>query len=570
MPDVALLRDDLGAFADAADVPLADWQVESLRLQTRITAIVGPRQSGKSRSLSSLALWFAFRAREQRVLIVSAGEEAARRLLGEVRRVATASPLLAGSIVDEQAGLVTLTNGSEIRSVPASERQIRGWSVDLLLCDEAGLIPEDLLLGAAIPTTAARPDARIVLAGSAVTAAGAFYDHVVCGEGGAEYVRSFRWALTDCEWISPSTIEAARASMTEMRFAAEYEGVFASGADALFSRQALDRVTADYLIPDLAELRGPGRFLAGVDWGATVDRSALVAIARLPEAGEIRFGVCCAKRWPAGWPLTGPDGVVGEIVGSPALFSKITAERNGLGAPLCEELFRRMRERSPRQGGGIARGVRVIEAARFDEFMKENSRRERADRAWGGGEFQTKLTALHVTSDVKSATYSALRMLVDREMLLIPESAIDLRRELLMLRVDLTAMGNERIEAGSGHDDLADAFAWALGPQRDRRKTWRTVLGDLADPRIAHRMPAPSGVIREGEFDHAMQAAGVAPPVPRAPGPMVTTASGIEVPRQPLFQSVAGSEVSGLDVQVGADRRIKVRRGRFTIERNAS
>ena len=56
------------------------------------------------------------------MLIVSAGGEAARRLLGEVRRVITGSDLLAGSVVEEQAQFVTLSNGSEIRSVPASER----------------------------------------------------------------------------------------------------------------------------------------------------------------------------------------------------------------------------------------------------------------------------------------------------------------------------------------------------------------------------------------------------------------------------------------------------------------
>ena len=128
MADLERARADLAVFADIVGRPLTPWQADALSLESRTTTIVAPRQSGKSRSLAVLALHRAFRAPGQRVLIVSAGEEAAKRLLAEVRSIAVGSPLLRGSVVDELASLVTLTNGSEIRSVPASERQIRGWS----------------------------------------------------------------------------------------------------------------------------------------------------------------------------------------------------------------------------------------------------------------------------------------------------------------------------------------------------------------------------------------------------------------------------------------------------------
>src|SRR3954451_9317970 len=166
MVDLAAARSDLGAFAAIVGVPLRLWQVGALRLECRTTVVVAPRQTGKSRSLSVLALHRAFRRAGLRVMIVSAGEDAARRLLAEIRSGATGSDVLRGSVVDETAGLLRLSNGSEIRSVPASERAVRGWTVDLLLVDETAQVEDELLLGAAFPTTAARPDARIVLAGS--------------------------------------------------------------------------------------------------------------------------------------------------------------------------------------------------------------------------------------------------------------------------------------------------------------------------------------------------------------------------------------------------------------------
>ena len=108
-----------------------------------------------------LALWWAYPYRGHRVLIVSAAEDASRRLLAVAAALATRSPLLSASVVDENSGPLRLSNGTEILSVPASERAIGGLSVDLLLVNEAAQVEDDLLLGAAIPTTAARPEARV-------------------------------------------------------------------------------------------------------------------------------------------------------------------------------------------------------------------------------------------------------------------------------------------------------------------------------------------------------------------------------------------------------------------------
>lgn len=51
MPDLRRLRSDPQAFADAVGCPLSDWRADALRLDRRTTAIVAPRQSGKSRAL---------------------------------------------------------------------------------------------------------------------------------------------------------------------------------------------------------------------------------------------------------------------------------------------------------------------------------------------------------------------------------------------------------------------------------------------------------------------------------------------------------------------------------------
>jgi hypothetical protein len=258
MTDLAHARRDLRTFAMAVGQPLTDWQADSLALDRRTSIVVAPRQAGKSRALSVTALWWAYSRPGQRVLVISAGEDASRRLLASAAAVAIRSPLLAGSVTDENAGLLVLSNGSEVRSVPASERAIRGWTVDLLLVDEAAQVDDELLLGAAFPTTAARPDARIVLAGSPGAAEGAFYAFAEQGETGSEHVETFRWSLRDATWITAEVVAAAREQLAPAQFEREFEGRFADVGleERVIEREWIDEARRRTLEPTETVLYG--------------------------------------------------------------------------------------------------------------------------------------------------------------------------------------------------------------------------------------------------------------------------------------------------------------------------
>jgi hypothetical protein len=340
--DVRRARDDLGAFAALVGRPLTSWQLEALKLATWLSVIVAPRQSGKSRALSVLACHHAYRHPRSLVLIVSAGEVAARRLLAEVRSLA-AHPLLRGSVVDESTYSVTLSNGATIRCTPSSERQIRGWAVDLLLVDEAAVISDELL-AAALPTTAARPDARVVMASSPWSDAGPFYAAAQRGFTGDPTTRAFRWKLTDCAWISAATIEAARATLSPLRFAAEYEGAFVGGADAYFPREDLLACTADYPLARLGN--GTEPVTAGLDWGRARDAHAVVLAGVAHDYGVNGRPVVVlpwveTSRRPYGAQVA----EVAALAGSWRLVA-VHSETNGVGAFPTEELTRLLRARA--------------------------------------------------------------------------------------------------------------------------------------------------------------------------------------------------------------------------------
>lgn len=335
---VRLARTDLGVFADLVGWPLESWQQEALRLEKKHSILVSPRQCGKSRSLSVLAVWWAFRKPKQLVLVISAGDEAAGRLLRTMQEV-TAHPLLSGSVLDETQHRIVLSNGSEIRSVPASERQVRGWSTDLLLIDEASFVTDDLILGAALPTVAARPDGRVVLASSPWGDSGAFRTLAEAGQDpGNPHTATFQWKTADAWWISPATIEAARATMSDLRFRAEYLGEWVPSGSAFFSSDDLRAAVADFpMVSDGCGMPAS----AGLDWGRRQDSHAVVLAGLLDDFGANGRPVVVVP-WVevSRRPYAAQ---VDEVVRLAGMWDlTITSETNGVGAMPTESLAQRL------------------------------------------------------------------------------------------------------------------------------------------------------------------------------------------------------------------------------------
>jgi hypothetical protein len=222
----------------------------------------------------------------------------------------------------------------------------------------------------------------------------------------------------------------------------------------------------------LTALSVPARLAAGIDWGHSVDHTAFSAVGRFALDGPPTFGVVCLHRWPAGYSNRG---AIAELAGSGAHLAWVVSERNGLGAPLTDALFDALARRPYEVGGGVRRRVVVVEEDGSALGRSGPPPRPRPLRA----AFVTDKVAAHVDGAMKSALYGGLRMMLERGQLLLPASAEALRRELLMVSVELTASGGERIEARTGHDDCADSLALSLRPYRGRHG-WRVRLAELA------------------------------------------------------------------------------------------
>ena len=133
--------DDPVEFARSVDLDPDPWQQEVITSTQPRKILCCGRQTGKSTVGAVLAVHKALTQPGSTVLIVAPGERQAKLLFSKAKRLyeQAGHPLPAHSA--RRTGL-ELSNGSAIEALPAVERTTRGYSVDLLVVDEAAAVPD--------------------------------------------------------------------------------------------------------------------------------------------------------------------------------------------------------------------------------------------------------------------------------------------------------------------------------------------------------------------------------------------------------------------------------------------
>jgi cytochrome c-type biogenesis protein CcmE len=149
------------AFAVSLGVIPDEWQVEVLASDHPRKILCCGRQTGKSTVAAILALHKALTQPGSVVLVVAPGERQAKLLFSKAASLYRQAgyPLPAHS--ERRTGL-ELSNGSVIEALPAVERTTRGYSVDLLVVDEAAAV-HDLDYHGILPALIATQGEQVLL-----------------------------------------------------------------------------------------------------------------------------------------------------------------------------------------------------------------------------------------------------------------------------------------------------------------------------------------------------------------------------------------------------------------------
>jgi hypothetical protein len=484
---MAALRDPVRFAEVLCGQPLWPHQIEVIRSRARYRVLCAGRQAGKSRLFATMALHKAFSRPGAVILIISAGETAAQRLLAEITSLLSSDLLAPSKAGEPTKSEIYLTNGSHIISVPASQKQVRGWAIDLLVLDEAGFI-DQAIWRAAEPVIIARPGSEIIICSSPWGSPEHFFRNLWnrgMDAPDAMY-QSWHWPSSISPMVDQSLLDEIRRREGETYFRREYLAEWDDVAGAFLTEEEISAAVADYelITPEQAGAMSPWdrvserreRLLTcagGVDWAYSVDAQALVLVSALDDGclnpgSEHRYYIPWmqyAYRTPyAQWVQVVADCAKGYGL------RVVASEANGVGAYPTEALNDEINR--------LGLGCHV--AAVWTDVRR------------------------------KQSGFGKIKMMLQRDLLVLPREP-DLLKQLRGLEFEQLGGGSIKISVPerAGHDDLAMALMQAISCIRPSLRYEDEVP---ARPGLPHSA-TPGGIL-----------------VPLQPRPVAWHASSYQVP----------------------------------------
>jgi hypothetical protein len=238
------------------------WQQAVLDTEGNITIRSG-RQVGKSEVISAKSCKFALDHPGTTTLIIAASQRQSSLLFEKVR----ANLDREVDVYSEQPTLtkIILKNGSRIYSLPAGRTGyfIRGFTIDLLIADEAAYIPETVW-NAVIPMIAVSRQVRglgwIVLLSTPFGKGGYFYDSFNDTD-----FKSFHISSENCIRIPADFLAKERQRMTKAEYRQEYQGEFTDEWNQFFSTELIKHCMTFMEWSNIKDRNLQARYYLGVD-----------------------------------------------------------------------------------------------------------------------------------------------------------------------------------------------------------------------------------------------------------------------------------------------------------------
>ena len=210
------------------------WQIDVLRSRSPRILLNAARQSGKSTVAALLALHVALFQRGSTVLVLSPGQRQSKLLFDKSVQAyrSLGRPLVSES---ESALSLRLENGSQLVALPGSAPLIRGYSVRLLVIDEASRVPDDVY--AAVRPALAVSGGKVIAISTPSGQRGWWYE---AWTSKVETWQRFEIPATQCPRISKEFLDAER--LSNPFFESEYMCSFvAADPERVFPADALAR-----------------------------------------------------------------------------------------------------------------------------------------------------------------------------------------------------------------------------------------------------------------------------------------------------------------------------------------
>ena len=271
----------------------------------RIVACMG-RQTGKTMTIAMKALHFADMNPKVTVLITAPSLRQSMIMFDRIVGFVYASPRLRDKLARVTHTLVCFKNKSRIIALPCSEHRLRGYSANMIICDEASWISEKTITQVLFPMLSTTQGYAVFLS-TPWDKNHFFYRAFTNPQYSVHKVKS-----EECPLVTKDFLDEMRQNMTQEQYQMEYEADFVEALNS-YLPQSLIRGCVDLaqkLGVEFIGLEGEiwsGEFFAGVDFGKLQDYSVVAVLKR--EGEVLRLVYLC--EFPLDTPYTQ---VIGHLV----------------------------------------------------------------------------------------------------------------------------------------------------------------------------------------------------------------------------------------------------------------
>lgn len=220
------------------------------------------RQTGKSYLCKQLLLYFAINNAKWQIMYVSLTYSQTNKLFKELLNAIKSSGIIRSFNRVENS--IILVNGSEIyfKSYTNADA-VRGYSLDVLIIDEAAFLADEDFFAAFKPTLAVRGKKCILC--SSPRGYNWFKDMYDSGVRGDKGYKSYFANYKSCPYSNIEEVMDAKSKLPNKIFRAEYEGEFIEGGMSAFSNyENCVNIDLNY-----------GKVVAGIDVGRQSDYTVL-------------------------------------------------------------------------------------------------------------------------------------------------------------------------------------------------------------------------------------------------------------------------------------------------------
>ena len=254
------------------ELKLDKWQEEVLNTEGNICLRSG-RQVGKSTIISLKAGEFAVKNKDKLIMVIASVERQAYLLFEKILAYLHANyrSYIKKGKDRPTKHIIKLNNGSSIYCLPTgmSGYGIRGFTVNLLIADEAAFIPEEVWTAVTPMLAITRGDIWLL---STPHGKEGFYYRAFQDES----FTAFHVSSEDCPRKNVRFLESEKARMTKVQYAQEYLGEFCDELMQFFPTQLIK----DCMVVSKGLSPGGDNFL-GVDVARMgADETVLVSLAR--------------------------------------------------------------------------------------------------------------------------------------------------------------------------------------------------------------------------------------------------------------------------------------------------